>query len=817
MSKRLLLLIVTCVTLPFLVNVQKAHGQGLSQIQQFVFIIKENRTFDEYFGTYPGAYGATTATLSTGEVVPLGHTPDFMPRDLPHDWDNANQSIDYGRMDKFDAQTGCNVNGDYLCITQMQQSDIPNYWTYAGSFALADQAFSSIHSDSMPNHLYTVAAQSGGVISNPNSNTAVGCNSPPGTTVTAMNTEGYTSSIYPCFQFSTLANSLQNAGLSWKYYAPAPGQSGSEWSILNTIDSIYNTSLWNNVVPNSQFVTDAANGTLPAVSWMTPPAIDSEHPKGRSTCYGENWTVSMINAIMQGPQWGSTAIILAWDDYGGFYDHVAPPVVDIYGLGSRVPMIIISPYAVQGYISHTTYEFSSVLKTIEERFGLPPLTDRDADANDLLDSFNFTQTPLSPLILTERQCPVVSPTQLTFPPQQVGTTSGPYTVQLSNWGTTTMAVNNVAVSGPFSQTNSCPTKIAASNAGCPISVTFTPTASGINTGTLTVTDGGAGSPQTITLTGTGTEVTLSPPSLSFASTLIGANGAATTLTSMLTNDGPNPLNISSILANGNYSQTNNCGSSVGPGLSCTITVTFTPTETGVQYGSVTINDSDASSPQILNLTGSGKDTVIAPGKLSFGSIEMGASSAPITVTLTNKASTALGITGTAIQDGAFHNYPDYTQTNTCGSSLAAGKSCKITVTFAPAEAGSRNGSLLIYTNDPAATPVSANVSGTGIAEPIVALSPTNLSFPSQPDGTSSPAQTVTVNNNGAAALNISSITTSGDFSQTNNCGASVAVGGSCTINVVFTPSIIGQESGTLTIMDNAVSSPQQVSLSGTGS
>jgi phospholipase C len=127
-----------------------------------------------------------------------------------------------------------------------------------------------------------------------------------------LNSQGYTSAVFPCFDFSTLANSMQNAGLTWKYYAALPGTAGAEWSILNTIDSIYNTSLWNNVVSSTQFLSDAGSGNLPAMSWLTPPSVDSEHPKGRSTCYGENWTVGMINAVMQGPQWNSTAIVLAW-------------------------------------------------------------------------------------------------------------------------------------------------------------------------------------------------------------------------------------------------------------------------------------------------------------------------------------------------------------------------------------------------------------------------------------------------------------------------------------------------------------------------
>jgi hypothetical protein len=218
----------------------------------------------------------------------------------------------------------------------------------------------------------------------------------------------------------------------------------------------------------------------------------------------------------------------------------------------------------------------------------------------------------------------------------------------------------------------------------------------------------------------------------------------------------------------------------------------------------------------LNLTGVGKNWVIAPGNLSFGSVDMGATSPAQTITLTNKGTLALGITQVLVQDGAYHNYPDYSQTNTCGSSLAVGKSCKFTVTFSPAAPGSRKGSLLIFTSDPATSPISENLNGTGIAEPLVSLVPASLSFPNQTEGTSSAAESITLTNSGAATLGITGIAASGDYSQTNNCGSGLAMNASCTINVVFTPSIVGPDNGTLTITDNAASSPQQVSLSGTG-
>jgi phospholipase C len=377
----------------------------LTTIQHFVFIIKENRTFDSYFGTYPGADGATSGTISTGQVIPLGHTPDVTPRDIGHSWTNAIQSADNGRMDSFDTIgpqiSACNINGDLLCYTQLQPQDIPNYFAYAQHFVLADRNFSSQHGMSLPNHLYTVAAQSGGVISNGEPQPSAGCDAPPNATVKVIDSQGYVTNQFPCFEMPTLADSLQAAGISWKYYAP----SKTIWNPLDAINHIRNSALWNtNVAPDTQFATDALSGSLPAVSWVVPTGTASEHPP-QSTCLGENWTVQQINAIMQGPDWATTAIFLVWDDFGGFYDHVPPPQIDQEGLGPREPLLIISPYARAGYISHTLYEFSSLLKIVEERFNLAPLTQRDTIANDMLDSFDFTQTPLPPLILQTQLFP----------------------------------------------------------------------------------------------------------------------------------------------------------------------------------------------------------------------------------------------------------------------------------------------------------------------------------------------------------------------------------------------------------------------------
>lgn len=380
---------------------------GISQIQHIVFIVKENRTFDNYFGTFPNANGATSGTLSTGQVIPLGHTPDVMPNDIAHNWTAVHMAVDGGKMDKFDLIQGGGtlVNGTPLAYTQLQQSDIPNYWAYAQTFVLSDNTFSSLEGPSFPNHLYTVAAQSGGAINLPNNTVGDwGCDAPANATVQILDPDGTQHVQFPCFDFQTVADSLQSKGISWKYYAPGQGQSGYIWSTLDEIRHIRFGSMWNtNVVSDTQFITDAQNGNLPAVSWLVTSIALSDHPPN-SACQGENWTVQQVNAIMQGPDWKSTAIFLTWDDFGGFYDHVPPPTVDNYGFGPRVPMIIISPFAKTEFVSHTQYEFSSVLKFIETRFGITALTGRDAVANDMTDSFDFTQPPRPPLILQTRAC-----------------------------------------------------------------------------------------------------------------------------------------------------------------------------------------------------------------------------------------------------------------------------------------------------------------------------------------------------------------------------------------------------------------------------
>jgi phospholipase C len=315
-------------------------------------------------------------------------------------------------MDRFDLVRNGNQHGDFLSMTQFTAADIPNYWRYAEHFALADRMFSSLAGPSFPNHLYTVAGVAGGAINNPNS-FLWGCDADADTTVDVM-TGGAVRRQFPCFDFQTLPDRLESAGVSWRHYGPMPGQRGYIWSSLDAIRHIRFGPLWQQrVVSFNRFDADATSGSLPEVSWLIPDFDVSEHPTVNafagttmsvSACAGENWTVQHINAIMQGPSWPTTAIVLTWDDFGGFYDHVAPPDRDQFGLGPRVPLIVISPYAKEGIVSHTEYEFGSVLQLIESRFKVKALSSRDVEANSLLDMFDFSQPPAPPLILPLRNC-----------------------------------------------------------------------------------------------------------------------------------------------------------------------------------------------------------------------------------------------------------------------------------------------------------------------------------------------------------------------------------------------------------------------------
>lgn len=387
-----------------------AIAQARAKIKHVVFVLLENHSFDNVFGRFPGVDGATTAKTATEGAIPLMPVPPYTWHDINHDRGDTLTAMHQGKMDGFQWIAGADLNGEKQAFEQYTQADIPNFWSYAQHFTLADHAFAPVASGTFPNHLYSVAAQSGGVITNPqNWHHGWGCDSGSTAFTLRLTPQNKIVGAGTCFNFTTLADKMEQANVPWAYYAAQFPDLGYLWSTLDSFPSIRMTKLWTSRVKNeSSFQADARAGTLPAFSWVTPTFKKSSHPPF-PMCAAENWFVSKMNAVMQGPDWDSTAVVLVWDDFGGYYDHVLPPTVDRYGLGLRVPMMIISPYAKQGYVSHTTYSFESVLKTFEEIANIPPLTERDRSAHDLLDSFDFAQQPAAPLILQRRTCTLVPP------------------------------------------------------------------------------------------------------------------------------------------------------------------------------------------------------------------------------------------------------------------------------------------------------------------------------------------------------------------------------------------------------------------------
>jgi len=398
-----------------------------SRITHVVFVVKENRTYDTLFGRFPGADGATTGVTCDGQVVPLAHAADDAPGP-DHSFQGGLRAIDGGRMNCFDQLHGGEQLQSYV---QYRREDIPAYWAYAEHFGLADRFFSSIYGPTGLEHLYTIAAQTDRFTDHERSG-AVGqygdngvpreyCEDPserafsfrrltPQQRDDAFRIEDgpepgllnpYWTQRWPCIDIPTLPDRLSAKGVSWKYYV---GQNDYV-KTMKWIRHIRYGPEYRNVVDDSRFLQDLKAGQLPAVSWLIPDVADSDHPAAGSICRGENWTVQIMNAIQQSPEWKHTAVVITWDDFGGFYDHVPPPHVDLYGLGPRVPALVISPWVKPGTIEHSTLEFASVLRTIERIWNVRPLTARDRNASDLLGMFRFDQEPTEPLILEPRTCP----------------------------------------------------------------------------------------------------------------------------------------------------------------------------------------------------------------------------------------------------------------------------------------------------------------------------------------------------------------------------------------------------------------------------
>ncbi len=452
-SVGLLAAVAATVTLVAATATSAAHRPeptltGIHKIRHIVIVMQENRSFDSYFGTYPGADGLPkhlcVPNPRKGGCERPFHDTSPINYGGPHDHIDAVRDVDGGKMDGFVGQAEnatvqhCKTHVDSpACSFEPEHPDvmgyhdwheIPNYWTYARHFVLQDHFFQADASWSLPGHLYLVSAWSarcaikGDPMSCRNAVQAPG--SPPGE---PQNTTG----AVPDYAWTDLTYLLHKYGVSWRYYVfkgtqpdcdddamfckalPQDSKTPGIWNPLPYFDTVAQDGQRENVAPFDDFLQAAKTGTLPAVSWLAPAQAVSDHPPA-SIRRGQAYVTGVIDAIMRSKDWDSTAIFLAWDDWGGFYDHVKPPVVDENGYGLRVPGLVISPYAKRGYIDHQILSSDAYLKFIEDDFlhgaRLDPKTDGRPDPRpdvredakilgNLVHDFDFSQKPRKPLLL----------------------------------------------------------------------------------------------------------------------------------------------------------------------------------------------------------------------------------------------------------------------------------------------------------------------------------------------------------------------------------------------------------------------------------
>jgi phospholipase C len=397
-----------------------------SKIAHVVVIFQENRSFDNIFGgldqngkPFPGA--DTVSNPLPGEPTPSDHNGNPVTMqvgvleecyDPYHTHPNSVTDVDSGKMNGFDkesvVQESCAPTAaptDYVYRTMaVTNSEVGPYWAMGEQYAISDRMFEPVSSGSYGPHLYLVAAQSANTIDNPSAG-FWGCDNTSATaTVPVENqaTGGEIAGVFPCFTVPTLADVMDRRGVSWRFYEPEgpPGQPnpdfGYDWAAYDSFSQIRFGPDWNtNIVnPPAQIITDVQNGSLAAVTWVTPTNDTSDHPQAH-TNMGPAWVASVVNAIGQSQFWDSTAIFITWDDWGGWYDHAPPPVTNQwFNLGIRVPLILVSPYAKAGYVSHVTHTTGSITHFAEEIFGLDSLGEDDVTEDDMTDMFNFNQAPI---------------------------------------------------------------------------------------------------------------------------------------------------------------------------------------------------------------------------------------------------------------------------------------------------------------------------------------------------------------------------------------------------------------------------------------
>ncbi len=388
-----------------------------SPIEYVFFIVKENHTFDNYFATYPGANGATTAEDSNGKTRTLGKP--FTDHDVPgwNTWEWAHVDFDAGRMDHFDLGEQKDnflgrilspiMHGPFVTYApangKPSGSSIDYYWELASRGVLCDNYFTSMMGSSSPNHLYTVAGTCGGLVANKDMITGKVKVLRPDGTIVEHDPHFSTSEVPTC-----LPKELEEKGLAWRYLIEKQGGTagvlftelegdGTSVLMLDCLKQLKSFSTSYAMLPNlpQALASKLAAGDVGHVNWLRPCPTNSEHPAFGDVADGAVWTQQMVEAIGRSKYWGKCAIFITWDDFGGFYDHVAPPQVDQMGLGFRVPCLVVSPYVKKGVVDHTQYEHSSVLKFAETIHHLPAMTSRDAASETMTQAFDFQQAPRS--------------------------------------------------------------------------------------------------------------------------------------------------------------------------------------------------------------------------------------------------------------------------------------------------------------------------------------------------------------------------------------------------------------------------------------
>jgi phospholipase C len=406
------------------------HLSANGKIQHVVIIIQENRSFNNLFMSYPGARTATYGYSAKHQQIALQPVTLATTWDLQH---NAQGFIKSCRGTGSVPGTNCRMNGfdnqRWSCgrpsgpacpnanppYSYVPQQEVAPYWDIANQYVLADEMFESdFDTSSFISHQYIIAGVNPNAsVDNPE--TLWGCPGGPPDAISVLgpnrNYSGGTE--VPCWDPTTLADELDAAGLNWAYYA-APVKGGGSfscgdggvhgdagkgrvgiWSAFQAIDHICYGPDWNADVISlpTHFFTDVANGKLSAVTWITPTYKNSDHG-GSGSSTGPAWVASLVNAVGESPFWSSTAIFVFWDESGGWFDPIAPSYADNDGLGFRVPLLVISPYAKQGYVSNVNYEHGSILKFTEDQFGLGRLAPSDTRANSPeADCFDFSQSP----------------------------------------------------------------------------------------------------------------------------------------------------------------------------------------------------------------------------------------------------------------------------------------------------------------------------------------------------------------------------------------------------------------------------------------